>query len=68
MAQDTPLKQVAKKAVYLAEKNAIVQALLKSSGNKSKAAKILKVDYKTLLSKIKDYNIRYGIDCMESVP
>jgi len=25
-------------------------------------------NYKTLLSKIKEYEIRYGIDCMESVP
>ncbi len=62
------LKEVTKKAVYLAEKEAIERALNMSSGNKSKAAKILRVDYKTLLSKTKDYNIRYGIDCMESVP
>ena len=39
-----------------------------SSGNKSKAAKILRVDYKTLLSKIKEYEIRYGIDCRASIP
>ncbi|MDP2968690.1 MAG: sigma-54 dependent transcriptional regulator [Deltaproteobacteria bacterium] len=62
------LKEVTKKVVYLAEKEAIEWALNMSSGNKSKAAKILRVDYKTLLSKIKEYDIRYGIDCMESVP
>lgn len=62
------LKEVTKKVVYLAEKEAIERALIMSSGNKSKAAKILRVDYKTLLSKIKEYDIRYGIDCMESVP
>lgn len=62
------LKEVTKKVVYLVEKEAIERALIMSSGNKSKAAKILRVDYKTLLSKIKEYDIRYGIDCMESVP
>ena len=62
------LKEVTKKVVYLAEKETIERALIMSSGNKSKAAKMLKVDYKTLLSKIKEYEIRYGIDCMESVP
>ncbi len=62
------LKEVTKKVVYLAEKEAIERALIMSSGNKSKAAKILRVDYKTLLSKIKEYDIRYGTDCMESVP
>jgi two-component system nitrogen regulation response regulator GlnG len=68
MVQDIPLKQVAKKAVYLAEKNAIVQALFKSSGNKSKASRMLKIDYKTLLSKVKEYDIRYGTDCIASIP
>jgi DNA-binding NtrC family response regulator len=68
MAQDIPLKQVAKKAVNLAEKNAIVQALLKSSGNKSKASRMLKIDYKTLLSKVKEYNIQYGINPIEQIP
>jgi len=62
------LKEVTKKAVYLAEKETIEWALVMSSGNKSKAAKVLRVDYKTLLSKIKVYNIRYGIDCIENVP
>ena len=62
------LREITKRAVYLAEKEAIERALVRSSGNKSKASKILKIDYKTLLSKIKEYNIRYGIDCMESVP
>ena len=68
MAQDIPLKQVAKKAVYLAEKNAIVQALLKSSGNKSRASRMLKIDYKTLLSKVKEYNIQYGMNPIEQIP
>ncbi|MDI6761721.1 MAG: sigma-54 dependent transcriptional regulator [Thermodesulfobacteriota bacterium] len=68
IAEGMSLREITKKVVYLAEKEAIEWALNMSSGNKSKAAKILKVDYKTLLSKIKEYDIRYGIDCMESVP
>jgi two-component system nitrogen regulation response regulator GlnG len=68
IAEGMSLREVTKKVVYLAEKEAIERALIMSSGNKSKAAKILRVDYKTLLSKIKEYEIRYGIDCMESVP
>jgi len=66
--KEMSLKEITKKAVYLAEKKAIERALLVSSGNKSKASKMLKVDYKTLLSKINQYHIRYGIACIESVP
>jgi DNA-binding NtrC family response regulator len=62
------LKQVAKKAIYLAEKNAIGQALARCGGNKSKVSKMLKIDYKTLLSKIKEYHLRYGSESMEIVP
>jgi len=29
---------------------------------------MLKIDYKTLLSKIKEYEIRYGAESMENVP
>ena len=66
--EDVSLREITKRAVRLVEKREIERALIRSSGNKSKASKILKIDYKTLLSKIKEYNIRYGIDCMESVP
>jgi DNA-binding NtrC family response regulator len=66
--EDMSLKEVKKKAIYLAEKRVIERALLKSSGNKSRASKMLRIDYKTLLSKIKEYHIRYGADCMESIP
>ncbi len=66
--EDVPLKQVAKKAVCLAEKNAIVQTLARCTGNKSKVSKMLQIDYKTLLSKIKEYHISYGDESMEKVP
>ena len=39
------------------EKNAIVQVLEFTDGNKTKAAAILQIDYTTLLRKIKLYGI-----------
>lgn len=52
-----PLKELSAIAVRDAERAAIRQALSISSGNKSRAAAILQVDYKTLLTKIKLLNI-----------
>ncbi|MEN6614935.1 MAG: helix-turn-helix domain-containing protein [Syntrophorhabdus sp.] len=40
-----------------AETESIRRALAITKGNKSRAAKILEVDYKTLLTKIKEYRI-----------
>ena len=39
------------------ERNAIVQALASSGGNRSKAAKMLKIGERTLYRKIKSYNL-----------
>lgn len=52
-----PLKQAASHATREAEKEVIKKALTITRGNKSRAARLLEVDYKTLLTKIKDYNI-----------
>lgn len=52
-----PLREVSSRAVTEAEARAIKQALTLSAGNKSKAASILQVDYKTLLTKIRLYSI-----------
>lgn len=41
------------------EKNLILEALQKAEGNKSKAAKILNIDRKTLYNKLTFYNIKY---------
>lgn len=41
----------------MAEKEAIIQALIKSNYNKSRAARLLKIDRKTLYNKIKQFNI-----------
>ena len=63
-----PLKEITKKAVHFVEKREIESALLRSSGNKSKASRMLKIDYKTLLTKIKEYQIKHGTDSMENIP
>jgi DNA-binding NtrC family response regulator len=50
-----PLKQVSAMAAREAEREAIKRVLAMTHGNKSKAASILEIDYKTLLTKIKEY-------------
>lgn len=52
-----PLKELTAKAVREVEKKAIKRTLELTKGNKSKAAKILQINYKTLLIKIKEYNL-----------
>jgi two-component system response regulator AtoC len=51
------LEDVAKKALRIAETQRITEALRETKGNKTKAAEILHVSYKTLLTKIKEYGI-----------
>lgn len=51
------LKAAKKKAVDKVEKEIITYVLAKTDWNRSKAAKILKVSYKTLLNKITELNI-----------
>ena len=46
-----------KEAAEIAEKEVIIQALVKSNYNKSRAATLLKIDRKTLYNKIKQFNI-----------
>lgn len=54
---DGSLDDAAKAALRIAESKRIKKALEDTGGNKSRAAEILKVSYKTLLTKIKDYRI-----------
>jgi len=54
---DAPLYEVAELATRSAEKARIENALKQTHGNKTRAAEILKVSYKTLLNKIKEYRI-----------
>jgi DNA-binding NtrC family response regulator len=51
------LDEAAKAALKIAESRRIRKALEETHGNKSRASEILKVSYKTLLTKIKDYGI-----------
>lgn len=55
------LKDIAGRAAAEAERQAIRLALQAAHGNKSEAARLLRVDYKTLYLKIK----RFGIDAGE---
>jgi DNA-binding NtrC family response regulator len=51
------LSEAAQRAVRCVERQKIVQALAASKGNKMQAAEQLGVSYKTLLTKIKDYEL-----------
>ena len=51
------LEETAKNAQRIAETRRIRQVLKETKGNKTKAAVLLAVSYKTLLTKIKDYDI-----------
>lgn len=51
------LEEVSKTALKIAESRRIRKALEDADGNKSKASEILKVSYKTLLTKIKEYGL-----------
>ncbi|HKP45698.1 MAG TPA: sigma-54 dependent transcriptional regulator [Pyrinomonadaceae bacterium] len=51
------LSEVTQRAVRIVEHRKIVQALQNNSGNKTDAAADLGISYKTLLTKMKDYNL-----------
>jgi len=60
--KDTPesgfgLLQVGKKASAEFERKYIIKILKDTNGNKTKAAKVLMIDYKTLFNKLKKYGI-----------
>lgn len=57
IGMDGALEDAAKEALRIVETRRIKKALDETGGNKTKAAGILQVSYKTLLTKIKDYNI-----------
>ena len=54
---DGTLDDSAKAALRIVESKRIRKALEDTGGNKSRAAEMIKVSYKTLLTKIKEYNI-----------
>jgi DNA-binding NtrC family response regulator len=54
---DGPLQEIAQAATRIAESRRIRQVLKQTAGNKTRAAEVLQVSYKTLLTKIKDYQL-----------
>jgi two-component system response regulator HydG len=57
LAATVSLKEIASRASAEAEVQAIRLALKATRGNKSEAARLLRVDYKTLHLKVKQYRI-----------
>ena len=55
--QDISLKKIKKKAVDRVEKEVIGYVLDKTAWNRSKASKVLKISYKTLLYKISELGL-----------
>ncbi len=51
------LEEAAREAVRIVETGRIRKALKETRGNKTRAAELLQVSYKTLLTKIKDYSL-----------
>ena len=51
------LREIVAQFTNVAEREAILQALLRNLGNKAKAARTLKIDYKTMQTKVKKYGI-----------
>jgi two-component system, NtrC family, response regulator HydG len=54
------LRSAARGAIAHTERVRIVDALKKTGGNRSKAAKLLKISRASLYNKLRDYNIREG--------
>ncbi len=55
--EEVPLKEVGRRAARLAEREAILRALMRTGWNKRRAAQRLQISYKALLYKIKDCEI-----------
>lgn len=51
------LKEIVRKHTMCIEREVIVETLQRVGGNKSKAARLLQIDYKTLHSKVREYGI-----------
>lgn len=59
--EDLSLKEICRKSQSEVEKEIIQQTLQVTKGNKRKAARILKIDYKTLYYKMKAYGLSYMV-------
>jgi DNA-binding NtrC family response regulator len=51
------LREIVRQNTATVERDVLAQALAKTSGNKAAAARMLQIDYKTMLSKMKEYGL-----------
>jgi two-component system nitrogen regulation response regulator GlnG len=56
-AEMPSMKQIVERAVGDIEREALLEALRRAAGNKAGAARLLRIDYKTLYSKLKKYGL-----------
>ncbi|MBI3939349.1 MAG: sigma-54-dependent Fis family transcriptional regulator [Acidobacteria bacterium] len=56
-ARQYSLRAIVRRSVVKAERDALVQVLRQTGGNKAKAARLLQIDYKTIHTKVKQYSI-----------
>jgi two-component system nitrogen regulation response regulator GlnG len=56
---DCSLKEIVHRKVQAVEREVVLEALQHTGGNKAKAARMLKIDYKTLYNKIKQLDISF---------
>ena len=59
------LKEIAQRSADVVEREALAQVLKHTGGNKAKAARILKIDYKTIHIKLKKFGILTNGGCYE---
>jgi DNA-binding NtrC family response regulator len=52
-----PLREVVRQHLIAVERRVLSEALRNASGNKAQAARMLKIDYKTIHQKLKEYGI-----------
>jgi len=56
--EDASLREIVQQSVFAVEKAVITEVLKFTGGNKARAARLLKVDYKTLHTKVRKYGIQ----------
>jgi two-component system nitrogen regulation response regulator GlnG len=55
-----PFKEIVRRVVIRVERQILVQVLAQTSGNKAEAARLLRIDYKTIHKKVRDYGLCTG--------
>jgi DNA-binding NtrC family response regulator len=55
--QGLPLREVVRQHLVVVERQVLMEALRTAAGNKAQAARMLKIDYKTIHQKLKEYGI-----------